>query len=213
LQYERFNSDGTSVIEPATSLAAGLSEETPGSWMVRIDDVFPSTKAALPPSGAEGGYTNTWFAQQTTAPASVRFLVTFDRSLATASIGLPPFDPYLSVKHLDGLYDIHRPGMTGFAGRPSGLPVEKGPASFLDPNGYAFALLVPYDWRYPLESVQIESGGRGLPKPYASFEPWRKSGGATNASWYATPAVSTTACVTNSLSSQVRARPWTIVSK
>jgi LruC domain-containing protein len=213
VQLERFHTDGTSTLEAPTDLAKRLSEETPGAWMVRLDDLFPSTRAALPPQAAEGGYTNTWLAQPSTPPASVRFLLTLDKSIPTASLGLPPFDPYISVHRADGEYDVHRPGMRGFAGRPSSLPTESGAASFLDPAGYPFALLVPYDWRYPLESVHIEAGGRGLARPYATFESWRASRGAKSATWYSAPTVAPLACITDPLTTQVRGRPWRLLAQ
>jgi LruC domain-containing protein len=211
LQIERFGGSGTDTLEAAVPFGPNLTQDASGSWMLRIDDLFPSTRAALPPSAAEGGYTNTWFSTPTTPPASVRFLLTFDRSIAASSLGLPPFDPYLLVKHTDGNYDIHRPGMAPFGGRPSGLPAESGPNSFLDANGFPFELLLPYEWRYPLESVNIEAGGRGLATPYMTFTPWRTSHGANASTWYTSPTASAPACVTDALSDESRARPWSLI--
>ncbi|HEX4448499.1 MAG TPA: LruC domain-containing protein, partial [Polyangiaceae bacterium] len=107
VQLESFAGDGTETLGAAVPFGPSLTQEASGSWMLRIDNLFPSTRAALPPSAAEGGYTNTWFATPTTPPASVRFLLTFDHSIAASTVGLAPFDPYLLVKHTDGDYDIH----------------------------------------------------------------------------------------------------------
>jgi hypothetical protein len=101
--------------------------------------------------------------------------------------------------------------MASFAGRPAGLPIESGSGSFLDANGFPFELLLPYEWRYPLESVNIENGGRGLSTPFTTFAPWRTSGGANSSTWYTAPTTSSPACVTAALSDAVRARPWSLI--
>jgi LruC domain-containing protein len=207
VQMESFSTDGVESLSPPAALPA-LQQDPSGAWMVRLDDLIASTMAALPPVAAEHGCTNTWFATPSRDPASVRFIVTFDTAVATASMGTPPYDPYLLVVHPDGLYDVHRPGYLPFPGRPAGLPAETGPGSFLDPNGYPFELLVPSDWRYPLESVGIDKGGRGLPVPYTQFASWRSSDGVSSSSWYTAPRIASNPCVTNSLSNQVRERPW-----
>jgi LruC domain-containing protein len=209
IQVERFSTIGAESITTVAPFPS-LEDDGTGAWMMRIDDLVPSTRAALPPAAGEEGNTNTYFATPSMDPASVRFVVTFDEAVTTSNLGTAPYDPYLLVVHPDGLYDIHRPGSLPFPGRPSGLPAETGAGSFLDPHGYPFLLLVPSNWRYPLESVSIDKGGRGLPAPYSSFATWRTSDGMSQTSWYTTPRTSTPACVTNSLSDQVRERPWTL---
>jgi LruC domain-containing protein len=207
IQMETFSKDGVEVKSSAAALPA-LQQDAAGAWMLRLDDVIPSTRAALPPVTAENGYTNTYFSAPSMNPASVRFIVTFDNAVSTASMGAPPYDPYLLTVHPDGLYDVHRPGSLPFPGRPAGLPAESGTSSFLDADGYPFALLVPSDWRYPLESVRIDGGGRGLTTPYTKFSQWRASNGASQTSWYGAPTQSTPACLTNSLTGDVRQRAW-----
>jgi LruC domain-containing protein len=207
IQTETFSTDGVEALSSSTALPA-LTQDPSGAWMVRLDDLIPSTMAALPPVAAEHGNTNTYFATPSRDPASVRFIITFATAVATAPMGTPPYDPYLLVVHPNGLYDIHRPGFLPFPGRPAGLPAETGAKSFLDPQGYPFELLVPSDWRYPLESVSIDRGGRGLPVPYTQFASWRSSAGASSTSWFTSPRIATAPCVTNSLSDQVRERPW-----
>jgi len=209
IQMEAFTKDAVESLSGATTLPS-LEQDPSGAWMLRIDDLIPSTMAALPPLAAEHGNTNTWFATPSMDPASVRFLVTFDEAVSTTDLGTAPYDPYLLVVHTDGLYDVHRPGSLPFLGRPSGLPSEMDAGSFLDPHGYPFALLVPSNWRYPLESVSIDKGGRGIPAPYSAFTLWRTSEGVSNTAWYTSPRISTPACVTNSLADQVRDRPWTL---
>ena len=209
IQVETFSTDG---IESLSSVGAApsLQLDASGAWMLRIDDLIPSDMSALPPVAAEHGATNTYFATPSRDPVSVRFLVTFDAAVSTAGLGTAPYDPYLLAVHPDGLYDIHRPGSLPFAGRPAGLPSEQGASSFLDPHGYPFELLVPATWRYPLESVRIDGGGRGLATPYTQFSSWRSSDGASSSSWYNAPTIRTAACVTNSLADQSRERNWTL---
>jgi len=211
IQVESFSTTAAESMSNQTAMPA-LQQDGGGNWMIRIDDLIPSTRTALPPVASENANTNTYFAAPSRNPASVRFLVTFDNAISTSTLGTAPYDPYLLAVHSDGLYDIHRPGSLPFPGRPSGLPAETTSSSFLDPNGYPFALLVPSNWRYPLEGVSIDKGGRGLPTPYSQFATWRKSSGASSTTWYASPRTNNPACVTNSLSAQVRARPWTLTA-
>jgi LruC domain-containing protein len=209
LQVETFSTNAVESMSNESSMPT-LQQDGSGQWMIRLDDLIPSTRAALPPVASENANTNTYFAAPSRNPVSVRFIVTFDTAISTASLGTAPYDPYLLAVHPDGLYDIHRPGSLPFPGRPAGLPTESGTSSFLDPHGYPFELLVPSNWRYPLEGVSIDKGGRGLPTPYSQFATWRTSAGASNTTWYNAPRTSAPACVTNSLSAQVRARPWTL---
>lgn len=209
IQMETFSTDAVESISTPIAFPS-LQQDGSGAWMMRIDDLIPSTMAALPPLASEYGNTNTYFATPSRDPVSVRFLVTFDSAIDPSNLGTAPYDPYLLVVHSDGLYDIHRPGSLPFPGRPSGLPSETGTGSFIDPHGYPFLLLVPSNWRYPLESVSIDKGGRSLPAPYSSFTSWRTSEGESNTTWYTSPRTSTPACATNSLADQVRERPWTL---
>ncbi|MCX5746084.1 MAG: LruC domain-containing protein [Proteobacteria bacterium] len=168
--------------------------------MVRIDDVFPSTRAALPP--VNGAFTNTVAAMPERPPASVRFRITFATPVAPDTLALAPFDPYLLVPHSDGVYDIHMPGHDGFADRPVKLPVESGPTAFLDASGTPWAMLVPTDWRYSLERTAVSSS-------YSGFDPWRQSRGTKNTDWYTLP---NTGKVTNPLGTSARSRAWTLSS-
>jgi LruC domain-containing protein len=72
-------------------------------------------------------------------------------------IDTAPFDPYLYV--YDTNLEIHLEGKSPVM--PVSDNVSKGLTSFVDDNGYPFALVFPEDWRFPNEFVDI---GQAYPK-------------------------------------------------
>ena len=70
--------------------------------------------------------------------------------------------------------DIHLVGRD-----PLSSPVRG--QSYMDPNGYPWALLVPEDWQHPAETQYIG-------KAYPLFDEWRASKGAVAPYWYLYPA-------------------------
>lgn len=205
LQIERFDSDGNRVVDVPVALESRLAVALDGSSYLRIQDVFASTATALPPDVPP--YSNTSNTSPGTAPASARVVIHFDQALDPLPLGSPPYDPFLEVKHGAERWDIHLPGKLSFADRPAQLPVESGPSSFLDGNGYPWVLLVPFDFRYPLERARID----GASPAYPSFAAWRTSKGASSTSWYTAPyAGAGAARVASSQGEASRNRSWTL---
>jgi len=168
-----------------------------------VPDIFASTTAALP---APAGYTfsNTIFGAPAVDAASTRFHIEFDTAIAAASVGAPPYDPFLSVQRFTAEpWDIHLPGRPGLSGRPAGLPIEAGAGSFLDSNGFPWALLVPTSWRHPMEVQDIENA-------YPQFPAWRTSGGAANQDWYVSPN-SGAGFVGGTVAARLPGRSWTVL--
>lgn len=207
LSIERFASDEAQSGEGPLPLGGFLKPDRDGLPTLRIDDLFPSTLAALPSTQA---YANTLASAPTIPPASARFRVVFDVPLAPLTIAPPPFDPFLIVKRDQDLRDVHLVGKRGLPGRSTGLPPETGAQSFLDPDGYPWALAVPSNFRYPLEKVPIDSETPG-DGAYPDFLAWRTSAGAQKPGWYSAPKLSGNR-VAAPMSDGARSRPWTVAA-
>lgn len=204
ITFETFDSDGTERGSQPTPIAGLLSSSTGGLQRITIQDIFPSTRAALL---SPDGYTNTVSSVPSTPPASARFRIVFDTTISATTLSAAPHDPFLGVKHGADIWDIHMPGKHGLAGRPASLPDESGSVTFVDANAHPWALLVPFDWRYPLEKQPID----GSVAAYPSFETWTSSAGTTSKDWFKTPAIAAKKRVVDPLTNGVRDRPWTVL--
>ncbi len=106
------------------------------------------------------------------------FEVTLDAALDLAQLGEPPFDPYLYVYNTE--YEIH------LADYPPVLPYSRnnqdGESSFKDANGYPFAMILPEDWRIPVEEEDLGAA-------YPQFLEFVTSRGSRNTKWYRNPVV------------------------
>lgn len=205
IAIERFTSAGLTSTSAAEPIAGRLVVTADGQTSVRVEDLFPSTRGAF---AAGSGYTNTTTTIPEAAPASARLRIVFDTPIATASLATPPFDPFLLVKHGNERWDVHLPGHDGFLGRPAGLPTETGTTAFLDGAGNPWALLVPYDWRYPLEARRIGDADT-TNAAYPQFATWVATRGASAATWYRTPSTSK---VTGPLLDAARSRAWSVLA-
>lgn len=205
VQIERFASDGSTTVGPVEPLAGRLVPLAGGRTTLRIADLFPSTRAVF---GARAGYTNTTTSVPDAPPGSARVRIVFDTPIAQGALATPPFDPFLLVHHGAEDWDVHLPGHAGFLDRPAGLRAETGATAFLDANGAPWALLVPYDWRFPLEAMRI--GDTDPTKAaYPQYQTWVDSRGTSATSWFASPTASR---VTAPLSDAVRTRPWRVLT-
>jgi len=172
VRLERFSGDPNqpSVIEPELSITDLIQLKAR-----RIDNLIPSTVTALPPASGQG-FANTQSTVVDNLAASSRVLISFDEPLAPETLGAAPYDLYFGVDH--GLiYDVHLPGWPGFSDRAPWLPEEEGEAAFLDDAGNPWLIIVPHDWRFPLEQVQVWSA-------YPSFSDWVADGGASHQDWF-----------------------------
>lgn len=171
----------------------------------RIHGVFPSTRAVLPPASPYTSFANTQLAYRDQIAASARVLIEFDRTVKAKKLGAVPFDPYLvSYSNRDGtVADVHLPGFSSFADvRSRDLPVESGSGSFVTDAGNPWALLVPSDWRFPLEGVPIT-------RAYPAYELWRDSGGRSATDWYLHPTIEPEK-VSKPIATYLRRPAWTL---
>jgi LruC domain-containing protein len=100
------------------------------------------------------------------------FDITFPKGMARSMLSISPHDPVLYV--LNTGKDIHLVGKDSLSG-----PVSR--RTYMDPNGYPWALLVPEDWKHPAETQYIG-------KAYPLFDDWRMSEGTKAPYWYLYPA-------------------------
>ena len=99
---------------------------------------------------------------------------------------------------------MHRPGFAAFGGRPSWLPNESGPGSFLDANGAPWVFEVGTDWRFPLETV-------GIGSVYSRFGSWVTSAGGVDADWYRYVTPGQESFVSDEISTFVTPRAWSLL--
>jgi len=91
------------------------------------------------------------------------FRIDLDVPLALQTVGPAPFDSYLYA--IDTGRYVHL------------LEVD---LAYQDSNGYPFAMLLPIDWRPPLEYTDTSLA-------YPFFTDFIISGGSLSADWYGTP--------------------------
>ncbi|MHC5011965.1 MAG: LruC domain-containing protein [Planctomycetota bacterium] len=166
----------------------------------RIADLFPSTKAALPPASGSA-FTNTSTTQLERNAASVRLHIEFDAAVSASALGVAPYDVYFATIRGDGERDVHLPGRPAFSDRPSGLPAESGADSFLDDQGFPWVIRIPTDFRFPLEKVRISTA-------YPRFDAWRTTTGSQDADWYTNPGSANV--LSSQLAAYIPARAWTV---
>lgn len=206
IQIQRFASDEAESGVGPSPLSGYLGPDQDGLPTLRIDALIPSTQQALP---SQQAYANTQASEPTIPPASVRFRVVFDTPLSPLVVAAPPFDPYLVAQREQGPFDIHLAGKKGLPGRPAGLPNESGATSFIDANGYPWALQVPSTFRYPLEKIPIDDLNSSS-CAYPDFLSWRTSAGTQKLSWYSAPNLAGNR-VSAPLQEGARTRPWTLI--
>ncbi len=107
---------------------------------------------------------------------TARFEICFPKGVTRNMVSIAPYDPVLYV--LNTKQEIHMVGQDPLSSPASALAAE---LSYMDPNGYPWALLVPEDWQHPAETQYIG-------KAYPLFDEWRASKGATAPYWYLYPA-------------------------
>ncbi|GIX42785.1 MAG: hypothetical protein KatS3mg129_2518 [Leptospiraceae bacterium] len=96
---------------------------------------------------------------------SSEFEVIFDEPQAKTKATSAPYDLYIYV--LNTGKEIHFPG----------LYVNNGVDSYLDDDGFPWALLVPSEWNWPYERKYITNG-------YPCFDEWYMSHGVNYTDWF-----------------------------
>lgn len=169
----------------------------------RVEDIIDSSRSMLPPQGGSQ-YSNTQTGISLAQAASARLHIEFDVAVPESLLGAPPYDPFLLVDNprFPDRVDIHMPGQPSFADRPSYLPLESGDNSFMDANGFPWALEIPIGWRFPKEAVDIDDA-------YSLFEGFRTSAGELNKDWHEED-FAATGLVGPALESLIPVRTWTI---
>ncbi len=206
------NATGTILIDRFGSGAAGIQDtEDPRTIAAfvtagkRMDDVFASTMAALPPTPG-GSFSNTVSLPNEPNAADCRVLFTFDSAVDALTLGPPPFDLFLLVLGTEitgGVVDIHLPGKAALSDHAPELPAEAGGiGSYLDDNGYPWAIAVPNDWQPPMERVRIETA-------YPRFSDWRVSSGFQWQDWYDSP-TNEDGMITARMTDVLVGREWTV---
>jgi LruC domain-containing protein len=93
----------------------------------------------------------------------------FDTPADKTLLGSLPFDLYIYV--LNTKHEIH------FAKR---YFKENNEDQYIDPVGFPWAVMIPGNWSWPLESQNMH-------KAYLKFYPWYSSGGQQDPDWYNYP--------------------------
>lgn len=112
--------------------------------------------------------------------ARATFEINLNTSVPLSQVSTAPFDAYLFVH--DTQYEIHR---VGFNASEESFNISNGKTSFIDENGFPFAMLLPTLWSFPFEN-------RDLGEAYPGFINYILSGSSTNLNWYSTPAATKT---------------------
>lgn len=183
VSIERFDTFGQKSIQ-LKNMNTYQSTQMDGSQFLRITDVFSSTIGALP--GNTTRFANTQHEKADMQAASAKLILTFNEPIDENILGVVPYDPFLYVNNGFAMIDIHLPGFEGFTDRPSHLPLESGPESFISDEGWPWALHLPVDFKYPLESTPIGTFGTKEPA-YEDFNEWATSDGSNKADWFLRP--------------------------
>lgn len=96
-------------------------------------------------------FTNTLWDSEHILGHKFSFEITLSNPVILEQMDTAPFDPYLYVYNTN--LEIHLEGKSPVM--PASDNISKGLTSFVDENGYPFALVFPEDWRFPYEYVDI----------------------------------------------------------
>lgn len=118
-------------------------------------------------------YANTLWYASFVPGKKFNFTVDLDQSLALAKMAAPPFDPYLYVWSTG--YEVHLPGKVPLL--PESLNKVNNQLLFKNNQGYPFAMILPQDWLFPNEYVD-------LGYVYPQFVDYIQSGNQSNVDWY-----------------------------
>ena len=136
-------------------------------------EIFNSTHAALVDEDSPGHFANTYedHPHQVQGQSAEMSLV-FDQTMPRNDLQTIPFDPYIYI--YNSHVDVHLPGNEKIENSEN--PADAS-TNFVDKNGYPWAMVLPMNWKYPLENKMID-------KVYSAFNIWRESNGTQAKNWY-----------------------------
>lgn len=100
----------------------------------------------------------------------VNFEIVFDEPVARSAVGSAPYDIFAHV--VNTKKDIHLPGR---------YFDSAGKDLFMDRNGFPWAIIIPGQWKWPLEGLDIRVASK---TGYADFQTWALSKGTDKKEWY-----------------------------
>jgi len=122
---------------------------------------FINTLTVFPaPAGCK--FTNTECAQYIQGPKYI-YSVVLNQPISFGSVQSAPFDPTLYV--INTKQEIHLPGNGG---------------SYIDENGFPFAMIMPQPWNPLVEAIRVEDG-------YIDFPEYVQTNGNSKKDWYTRP--------------------------
>ncbi|HSG61991.1 MAG TPA: LruC domain-containing protein [Pseudomonadales bacterium] len=143
---------------------------------------FADTKALFPaPAGCK--FTNTPECDTFIQGPKYIFNIVFDTPVDPENISPAPFDPYLFVRNTN--YEIHTIGQTLATQRTSMGYSASGNSgnnqtTFVDGNGFPFAMMLAKPWQPPIEGWSMEVA-------YPDFVNYVQTSGGQKKDWYLRP--------------------------
>lgn len=132
------------------------------------ESIFSNTQNLYP-------HFNTFVGENFNKGARATFSLELDSTVPLTQVSNAPFDAYLFVH--DTQFEIHR---SEYQASPESYNVTQGKTSFLDENGFPFAMLLPTLWKFPYEN-------RDLGEAYPDLIQYLLSGSTNYLDWYNNP--------------------------
>lgn len=120
----------------------------------------------LPRSDGTISQSNTGNGQTFQSGKYAEIEIVLNEAVSRSELGRAPFD--LFIKVINTGKEVHFPGK---------YIEEDGSDTYMDSNGFPWALSVPKEWNWPYESRNIADG-------YPDFETWYLSMGQEKSDWY-----------------------------
>ncbi|WP_169515113.1 LruC domain-containing protein [Hymenobacter norwichensis] len=165
----KFNIAKTGIPLGAAGIFGAANVQDMGTYFTVT--VFPSTKMALPSAGASG-FANTVSSEPCVAPTTRQVTIAIDGSFPY--IAARPYEPFISV-YTSGTAN----GASSYDLNVYGVATSPDTWTDTDNKIYPNGILIPADWKWPLENVRITTA-------YPNF---RSISDGFNPSWANTPPV------------------------
>lgn len=126
-------------------------------------------------------YTNTQADRPFFQGPRFEFVAEMTAPVDRAGVEAGPFDPYLLIVQAGNTgnegYEIH---LIGKLPTPGSRNDNENRLTFTDVNGYPFAMIIPQNWQYPLERVNLGYA-------YPQFVNFVQTAGSASKTWYNAP--------------------------